>query len=170
MPMNYFDLFELPVSLKTDKALIQKKYYALSRQWHPDNCVLSDKATMAKAEEMTALIHAAKTVLEQPYERLAYILKQGQFIQDDEKYALSSQFLGAMMDINEQSMDGDYKENETLRSTLLTELQDQELTLYETVKNYFDAEVLILTDESALLLKDYYYKKKYLQRLRDQLN
>jgi molecular chaperone HscB len=34
--MNYFELYEIPVSLKPDQQLLRKKFYELSRKYHPD--------------------------------------------------------------------------------------------------------------------------------------
>jgi hypothetical protein len=34
--MNYFELFELEQSFLPDQALVKKKFYQLSRQYHPD--------------------------------------------------------------------------------------------------------------------------------------
>ena len=34
--MNYFELFNLPVTLKVDKSQLAKKYFELQKQFHPD--------------------------------------------------------------------------------------------------------------------------------------
>ena len=34
--MNYFELFEIPVALKVDKALLARKYFELQKKFHPD--------------------------------------------------------------------------------------------------------------------------------------
>ena len=33
--MNYFELFDIPVQLKVDKAMLEPKYFELSRKHHP---------------------------------------------------------------------------------------------------------------------------------------
>ena len=34
--MNYFELFELPVSFKIDKSKLAQKYFELQKKYHPD--------------------------------------------------------------------------------------------------------------------------------------
>ena len=34
--MNYFELFELPVSIQIDKAVLNQRYFALQKKYHPD--------------------------------------------------------------------------------------------------------------------------------------
>ncbi len=34
--MNYFDFFDIEQSFLPDQALVKKKFYQLSRQYHPD--------------------------------------------------------------------------------------------------------------------------------------
>ncbi len=34
--MNYFELFEIPVSFQVDKASLSKKYFELQKKYHPD--------------------------------------------------------------------------------------------------------------------------------------
>jgi len=47
--MNYFELFDIPVQLAIDKKSIPKKYFELSRLYHPDlyaNAAEDEKALM----------------------------------------------------------------------------------------------------------------------------
>ena len=34
--MNYFELYNIPFSLKPDQQLVKQKFYELSRNYHPD--------------------------------------------------------------------------------------------------------------------------------------
>ena len=58
--MDYFELFELPVSLIVDTKDVTKRYYALSKQYHPDNFSLDNADKQAEALEMSAEINQAK--------------------------------------------------------------------------------------------------------------
>ena len=62
--MYYFELFEVPVSLKVNHAALLKKYYQLSKTYHPDNFSLQNIEAQEKALQMTTHINAAKLVLE----------------------------------------------------------------------------------------------------------
>ncbi|RZL52049.1 MAG: Fe-S protein assembly co-chaperone HscB, partial [Pedobacter sp.] len=34
--MNYFELYELPISFNPDQAIVKQQFYALSKKFHPD--------------------------------------------------------------------------------------------------------------------------------------
>jgi len=168
--MNYFTLFEIPVTLKVDAASLLKKYYLLSKQYHPDNFTLSDVGSQEASEQMTAAINEAKKILDSPYKRLEYILREKGIIEEDEKYALSPMFLGEMMDINEQLMELAFDKDEARLAAIRHEVKSAEAAIYAEVSRFFEMDELSLTDDDSHLLKDYYYKKKYLQRIMERLN
>ncbi len=43
---NYFELYKLPVSFRPDQSAVKSKFYALSRQHHPDKYAAGDAAAM----------------------------------------------------------------------------------------------------------------------------
>ncbi len=168
--MNYFTLFEIPVSLKVDQAALLKKYYVLSKQYHPDNFTLSDPASQEESEQLTATINEAKKILDSPYCRLEYILREKNIIQDDEKYNLPPTLLSAMMDINEELMELEFEQDEIHSTAVRNVVDAMERDVYREVSRLFELDELKLSEQEASLLKDYYYKKKYLQRIRERLN
>ncbi len=166
---EYFELYELLLSLKVDKSKVEEQYYALSKKFHPDNFSLNDAEMQATSLEKSAAINSAKKILMNAQHRLAYILKENKTIMPDEKYALSPAFLGEMMDINEQLMELEFEENEQIKSQLIKELEEKENELFEKVSFLFEQEQLDLNPENCTLLKDYYYKKKYIDRIKEKL-
>ena len=42
--MNYFELFDSPVSLNIDKSKLAKKYFELQKKYHPDFYTQADEA------------------------------------------------------------------------------------------------------------------------------
>jgi molecular chaperone HscB len=167
--MYYFELFELPVSLKADKASVLKKYYLLSRQFHPDKFSLQPAEAQDKALQISTEINQAKNMLDDPYLRLAYILKEKQLISENEKYALPALFLGEMMDINEKIMDLEL-ESAADREQLKAEIDAVKADLYGEVKTYFEMDELAADPEDFAKLKDYYYKLKYVNRIVEKLS
>lgn len=166
--MNYFELFELPISLKVNHSLILKKYYQLLKEFHPDNFSLDNSQNQDDALQKSASINGAKIILDSPYKRLEYLLKENDIIKQDEKYTLSALFLGQMMDINEQLMELEFEKNDKLAESIHQDIQAQEDLVFLPVKHFFDMEELQASHEDWLLLKDYYFKKKYLTRIKDQ--
>jgi molecular chaperone HscB len=74
-PMNYFEVFGLPRRLVLDPDELQRRFYELSRQHHPDFHQGADAATQARALEASALVNAAYRTLREPIARVAYLLR-----------------------------------------------------------------------------------------------
>jgi molecular chaperone HscB len=172
--MNYFELFEIPVQLKVDKALLPKKYFELSRKYHPDFFVNSSENDKNHALESSAMLNKAFKTFQNPDETIKYVLQLKGLLQEEEKYELPPDFLMEVLEINEQLMDVDESGvgsrelgEKNIRSTI-DELQSE---IYEPVKEIVEHYQEGLTTEKELLqVKEYYYKKKYLDRLRKQLS
>lgn len=168
--MYYFELFNIPVSLKVDKNIILKKYYQLSKENHPDNFSLSEEKVQTNSLEISSKINEAKKVLENENKRLEYILQHKGIINNEEKQSLAPEFLGEMMNINEKIMELEFDENMDLKNEILSEIKEKETKLFEAVKHFYEMEVLNIFDEDFIRLKEYYYKKKYLSRILERLN
>lgn len=166
--MNYFSLFEIPESLKVDEAAIMKAYYRLSRRYHPDANINAGDPEQAEAERMSALINQARQVLSRSDLRLEYLLELHGVITPDEKYQLPPAFLSQVMEINEKLMELEFDQDAAAMQAVRDELSQLEDALSEPVKPYFSEDVLQFTDAAAESLKEYYYKKKYLQRIRER--
>jgi molecular chaperone HscB len=103
--MNYFELYNLTVSLSPDKAEVKKKFYELSRKYHPDFFTNENASDQSEALEKSAMVNKAYKVFNNPDETIKYVLQQKNLLVEEEKYALPPAFLMEMMDINEQADD-----------------------------------------------------------------
>jgi molecular chaperone HscB len=168
--MNYFELFGLPVQLKVDKESLRKKYFELSRQSHPDYFVQTDGAEQQEVLEASALLNKAFKTFSNTDETIKYVLQQKDLLEEEEKYNLPSSFLMQMMDINEEAADAQMEDDETLKTKMLADLKELQKEMYEPVEsiveNYNEG---VTTEKELLQVKEYYFKKKYLQRLATQL-
>lgn len=165
--MNYFELFEIPVQLKVDKNSLSPKYFELSRKFHPDYFINKDPGEQMEALERSALLNKAFKTFQNPDETIKYVLQLKGLLEEEEKYELPSYFLMEVLDINEQLMDaGDQSSIGDLELTI-NKLQKD---IYEPVKEIVEHYQESITSEKELLqVKEYYYKKKYLQRIQQQL-
>lgn len=165
--MNYFELFDIEQSFLPDQALVKKKFYQLSRQYHPDfygNGTLEEKE---QALEMSAYVNKAYQTLQNQDLLVKYILKDASLLEEDEKYQLSPDFLMEVMDLNEQLMDADEPEAKTVIRNSLDQLNTQ---IYEPVKATLENHSgNSLTQEKLLQVKEYYFRKKYLDRILAEL-
>ena len=162
--MNYFELFNLPVSLQVDKAALSKKYFELQKQYHPDFFTQQDEADQKKALEKSSLVNKALKVLQNPDQTIQYVLQLKGLLTENEKYALPPDFLMVMMELNEKLEEADAEAFKLEVDALETALNDE---VKEMIENYIDEDI---TTEKLLKIKEYYFKKKYLHRILDRLD
>lgn len=74
--MDYFRFFGIERQLALDVALLQKRFYELSREYHPDRFAQKPPAERAKAEEESAQLNDAYRTLRDHLMRAEYVLKQ----------------------------------------------------------------------------------------------
>jgi molecular chaperone HscB len=167
--MNYFELFEIPVQLKVDKATLPRKYFELSRKYHPDFFVSGTEEDKSGALEKSALLNKAFKTFQNPDETIKYVLQLKGLLAEEEKYELPPDFLMEVLEINEEIMD--LGENKTLLPNLQLRITELQTEIYEPVKEIVEHYQEGTASEKELLqVKEYYFRKKYLDRIRKQLN
>ncbi len=72
---DYFEFLELPRSLAIDPRDLEKRFYALSRQLHPDLYARKSPAEREYALEASAILNDAYRALKDPISRALYLLK-----------------------------------------------------------------------------------------------
>ena len=171
--MNYFEFYELPVSFHPDADAVKKKFYALSKEYHPDFYVNESEDKQQEILDLSTLNNKAYQVLSHEQKRLNYVLELFGVLEEGEKYALPQDFLMEMMEVNEALMELEFDED----LTKINQLKEQVAAIEESL----DTELASLThqfdeqqeeEKKALLLqiKDIYYRKKYLLRIRESIN
>ncbi len=156
--MNYFELYELPISFAIDQTVLRKKYYQLSKKYHPDFYNSTSTITEAENLAMSSLVNKAYTLLQNKQATIAYVLTILGHLTDDEKYQLSPDFLMEVMELNE-NMDED---SAAKISALKLELEGSVNPLLN------QPDISLLTDVDFKAIKEYYYKIKYLDRLSER--
>ncbi len=174
---DYFTLYQLPVSFSPPQAEVKARFYELSRQYHPDRFAHAGGAGLTEALRMAAINNEAYKTLRDPDATMAYILKHHGLLADEEKYALPPAFLMEMMDINEAI--SDYETNHDKddptdddEMTGATEMLNEQLELWE------DATKLLVqrfeaghkNNDLLLQIKDQYFRKKYLLRIKERID
>ena len=164
--MNYFELYEIPVVLKVDANTIKQRFYALSRKYHPDFFGNETEEEQTEALEKSSLINKAFKTFSSTDETIKYVLQLKGLLQEDEKYKLPSDFLMEVMEFNEELMEAKMEDDKNKISNLEYRISNLQIALYETVKQIVESYQENITSEKELLqVKDYYYKKKYLDRI-----
>ena len=72
---DYFEFLELPRSLTIDSKDLEKRFYAFSRQLHPDVFARKTPAEQEYALEASAVLNDAYRALKDPVTRAQYLLR-----------------------------------------------------------------------------------------------
>ena len=170
---SYFELYDLPLTFKVDETLLNKKFYALSRQYHPDFYVNESEDTQHQVLELSTLNNRAYKVLSDPLKRIEYILELHNMLAEEDKYTLPQDFLMDMMDVNEALMDLESDPDPGRLMTISSEIDQLEASLFDEQKlltDEFDAKTNADPNSILLKIKDIWYREKYLQRIRTSIN
>lgn len=164
--MNHFELFEIPVSLHTDNLELKQKFYALSRKYHPDFYTQENDFEQAEALETSSQVNKAFKIFQNRDETIKYVLQLKGLLEEEEKYNLPPDFLMEMMELNEQMMEAKMDEDANSIDRLKNVTADLEEEIYAPVKEIVEKyEEAKTTTAELLRVKEYYYKKKYLNRI-----
>ncbi|HEX3177931.1 MAG TPA: Fe-S protein assembly co-chaperone HscB [Methylomirabilota bacterium] len=103
--MNFFEVFGLPRRLAIDVDELQRRFYALARQTHPDFHQAAPPAERVAAEERAAVVNAAYRTLRDPLTRAEYLvrLEEGRTTREggEARPAAPASLLAEMFEIQE---------------------------------------------------------------------
>jgi molecular chaperone HscB len=168
--INYFDFYAIPQSFNPDAAQLKKKFYELSKQYHPDFYANEDEAKQQEILELSTLNNKAYQTLSDPNKRLDYILRLHYLVSEGAKPQLPADFLMEMMDINERLMEvDDATELGKITAEVLAVEGDMDEDLSKLTDDY---EALDDTAKESRLndIANIYYRQKYLLRIKESLN
>ncbi len=166
--MIYFDLFEIPVQLKINTASISKKFFELSKKYHPDYYANENETVQTEVLEKSALLNEAWKTFQSTDATIKYVLEEKELMVEEEKYELPPDFLMEVMEINEALMDAD---EPGIANNLHTQIENLENEMYEPVKEIVEQyQEGVTTEKELLQVKEYYYKKKYIDRIKRQIS
>ena len=169
--MNYFELYNITVSFFPDINLVKKKFYELSRKFHPDFFSNAPEEEQADVLEKSSLVNKAFKIFSDTDETIKYILQLKGLLEEEEKYQLPSDFLMEVMELNEQLMDAQIEKNENALIEIKSQISHFQTAIYEPVQQIMEHyQEDIVSEEELLQVKEYYFKKKYLKRILAGLN
>lgn len=102
---DYFAVFGLPRKLGVDGAALQRRFYELSRQHHPDFHQGADAERQAEVLARSALVNRAYRALRDPLARVEYLiaLEEGREVREDggDKPRTPKELLQEMLEVQE---------------------------------------------------------------------
>lgn len=169
--MNYFEFFGIPVSFQPDTAALRSAFLRNSKKFHPDFHTLSGMDQQADMLEQSTLNNQAYHTLADPARRVRYVLEIKGLLADEKNLPpLPQDFLLDMMDINENLMEleMDFDAERLARTREEVEALEQQLdqVITPVLARYTDPE----GDADLPLVLDYYFKKRYLLRIHENLS
>lgn len=171
--MDYFKFYDIPLSFSPDQALVKKKFYAFSKQYHPDFFVNESEEKQQEILELSTLNNKAFQTLSNPDKLLPYVLTLKGILVEGEKYNLPQDFLMDMMDVNEAIMDLEFEQDGAKLLEAKKNVEQIETNLnYELGVLTADFENVNEDNKKNILLKikDIWYRKKYLLRIRESID
>jgi molecular chaperone HscB len=112
---------------------------------------------------ISAQVNKAYQIFQDEQKLIKYILMEKGLLVEEEKYQLAPHFLMEVMDLNELLMEA---EDAVTKQTIRTTLDTLQKEIYEPVKaiiaNYEEG---VSSEKELLQVKEYYYQKKYLDRI-----
>jgi len=133
LPRDYFQIFDLPRRLSIDSNDLEKRFYALSRELHPDRFARKSIAEQERALEDSASLNDAYRTLREPIARALYLLKiEGFDIGEQGSKDVPPDLLEEVFELNmaiEESdapqLEASRQRFESMRAEIEGELQDK---------------------------------------------
>ena len=79
LPKDFYEFFGIDRKLALDTDALQKRFYELSRTWHPDRFSRKSSSEQEQALEATAILNDGYRTLRDPVKRAEYLLTEEGF-------------------------------------------------------------------------------------------
>jgi molecular chaperone HscB len=150
---------------------VKQQYFQLSRKYHPDFITTGTDEEKDEALEKSSLVNKAYKIFNNQDETIQYVLQLKGLLQEEEKYALPNEFLMEIMELNEELMDAKIEGNQIIIDNSKSSIINYQLSIKREIETIISAETIDNIDETSFLkVKDYYFKKKYLNRILDSID
>lgn len=149
---------------------MKQQYFQLSRTYHPDFFGNASDDEKNEALEKSSQVNKAFKIFNSEGETIKYVLQLKGLLQEEEKYELPKNFLMEMMELNEELMDAKMEGDVHKIEKVTSGIGDWESGIKKEVETILStATVENLAQIDLLKVKEYYFKKKYLNRILDSL-
>ncbi|GAB2475147.1 co-chaperone protein HscB [Hymenobacter qilianensis] len=168
---DYFEFYDLPESFLLDEATLKRKYYALSREYHPDFHATAPQEHQQEILHLATQNTNAYRTLSDPDQRMAYILGRHNLLEEG-KQEIPSDFLMEVMELNEQLMELEMEPDPNVVASVENEVNAIADTLdagIEPVLAGYPGLPPDVRPQALQQVRTYYLKRRYLLRIRESL-
>lgn len=169
---DYFEFYNIPVAFHPDLIIVKHRFYALSKQYHPDFFATKSMEEQDEALAMSTQNNKAFQLLSDEKARLPYVLKLKGALIEGEQYQLPNDFLFEMMEVNEEIMELQFEADPVKKELIQGKVQTIESELNSKLNQLtkrFDAGAGDEGPQLLLQIKDLFYRSKYLYRMKENL-
>lgn len=170
MTDNYFEFYDIPIRFSIDEKELKRKYYEKSRELHPDYHTLSSDSQQEQMLTMSAYNNDAYLTLKNQDKRIEYILTLHGLLGGDTTQEMDQSFLMEMMDVNESLMEIQMSPDPVMITKIKEDINTKESELMYIAQQSMDRYDDTRDEDLLESILQYYLKKKYLLRIRDNLN
>jgi len=161
--LNYFTLFAIEQTYFIDKNDLERKYFQLQTQFHPDKCLHTDEKSKIEIIKKSADINYGYKILSNDVARASHLLELENIFVNREKnnsYKPSYALLIEQMELRERA--SDIESGNENKSELLSHIDAEFIgTQKEFNENYLNRNFEI-SAQSAI-------KMRYLEKLKEEL-
>ncbi|MCP4441405.1 MAG: Fe-S protein assembly co-chaperone HscB [Aureispira sp.] len=165
--MNYFEFYEIPISFRPDSGDLRRKFLLTSKKYHPDFYTLESDEKQAEVLELSTINNQAYKTLSNLDSCMGYVLRLKGVLKDGQTQSLPQTFLMEMMEVNEDIMDLQFAFVQDKYENLLQQLEYTEKELETAVEPMLNSNTV--EDEHLEPVLEYYFKKRYLHRIRENM-
>jgi molecular chaperone HscB len=165
---NYFDFFGLPHKLNLDGKDLESRFYALSKQWHPDRFARGTPDKRRISEDATATLNDGYRTLKEPVARAEYLLKEHGFDIGEQKSGnVPPELLEEVFELNMalEEVENSRPQLEEARAKFIAMRDDLDRELSSQFITYDESQNLALLGEIRGILN----KRKYIRNLVNQV-
>jgi molecular chaperone HscB len=165
---NYFDFFGLPHKLNLDNKDLEARFYALSRQWHPDRFARGTPDQRRISEQATATLNDGYRTLKEPVSRAEYLLKEHGFdIGEQKSNHVPPELLEEVFELNMalEEIDTSRPQLEEARLKFLAMREDLDRELAAQFAAYDEGENKAVLEKIRGILN----KRRYIRNLVNQV-
>ncbi|UYZ60930.1 iron-sulfur cluster co-chaperone HscB C-terminal domain-containing protein [Hymenobacter latericus] len=172
MQPDYFAFYGLPESFLPDEKALKTKYYALSREYHPDFHATAAPEQQQHMLELSTQNTNAYRTLSSYDQRLQYILQRHGLLEEG-KQELPADFLMEVMELNEQLMELEFEPDAEVATRVQTEVNRIENEIETDIGPVLQGYAELPAEQRPAALQQvrtYYLKRRYLLRIRESLS